>query len=132
MIFIGCGRGPEKINVDLDVCACCEMKISDTRFAAQLLTSKGKVFKFDDLSCMVEFQNESPNTGDAELYVALFTPGSEWIKAGDAYFAYGEEIRSPMRGNAAAFRTETEAGELARKINGEVLTWQELVRKADL
>lgn len=132
IICFSCRSGPDKIYIDLDMCSHCEMKISDTRFAAQIITSKGKVFKFDDYACLIEFQNESKNTGDTELYVALYTQGGEWINVVDAYFAYGEEIRSPMRGNAAAFRTESEAGELARKISGEVLRWQELVKKAGL
>ncbi|NUN07908.1 MAG: nitrous oxide reductase accessory protein NosL [Ignavibacteriaceae bacterium] len=131
IVIAGCSSGPEKINVDLDTCAYCEMKISDSRFASQLITSKGKVFKFDDHSCMVEFQKETETATDARLYVAGFDAKGEWLDVNEAFFAYGEEVRSPMRGNAAAFKSEREALEMASRVKGEVIKWAELVKKSE-
>ena len=47
--------GPEPIVVNKDVCFHCKMNISDVRFGAELITTKGRIYKFDDVVCMKGF-----------------------------------------------------------------------------
>lgn len=52
-IFFSCSpKGPEKINFGKDQCELCKMGIEDPKFATELITEKGRIYKFDDLNCM--------------------------------------------------------------------------------
>ena len=33
----------------------CKMTLVDKKFGAEVVTKKGKVYKFDDLNCMIKF-----------------------------------------------------------------------------
>ena len=35
------------------------MKISDGKFGAELITSKGRIYKFDDMHCMISYHKKS-------------------------------------------------------------------------
>lgn len=43
---------PTPIKLNTDNCDYCKMTIADLRFASELITEKGKVYKYDDLSCL--------------------------------------------------------------------------------
>jgi copper chaperone NosL len=64
VLLAGCG--PKEIKpVDIypeDVCARCRMAISDQRFAAEIISDRGEVFKFDDIGCLEEFYKMKPST----------------------------------------------------------------------
>ncbi len=132
MLFIwGCSSGPDKIHIDIDDCNYCEMKISDIRFASEIVTAKGKVFKFDDFCCMVSYIREENSGESAEKYVASYTGDGSWIRVSDAHFVCSEGIRSPMGGNTAAFSDEKSATSLAEKYKGELIKWDQLVNRVE-
>ena len=45
-----CNIQPQPINYGEDACHFCKMNIIDKQHAAQIVTSKGKAFKFDEQS----------------------------------------------------------------------------------
>ncbi|HSN82559.1 MAG TPA: hypothetical protein VLS88_08295 [Polyangiales bacterium] len=53
-------EGPSPIVWDREVCAYCKMHIGDPRFAAQLQTTEGDVFNFDDPGCLFEYMDANP------------------------------------------------------------------------
>jgi len=49
------------------------MGIEDPKFATELITEKGRIYKFDDLNCMQSYATENAEqVGQAQLYVPDF------------------------------------------------------------
>jgi copper chaperone NosL len=46
---------PVPLDGDNDVCELCRMRIGDMRFAAEMITDEGRVIKFDDVICLVQY-----------------------------------------------------------------------------
>lgn len=95
--------GPEPIVVNKDVCFHCKMNISDVRFGAELITTKGRVYKFDDVVCMKWFASKMAAADVKATYVCAYTQPGHLVNTDSLFFIRGENIASPMRGNVAAF-----------------------------
>ena len=122
----GCKITVTPIRVGVDACSFCKMTITDNRFGAALLTSKGKTFLFDDVHCLTSFIKEDPALTDASLFITDFLPPHALIPASDAWMVKQESIRTPMNGNVIAFLQADSAKAYARNGNGKVLTWKEM------
>ncbi len=127
MILSSCGNsGPQAIHYNKDACEFCKMSISVPGFATELVTTKGRIYKFDDLSCMLAYTKANPQVPVLNLYVTSFVAPHEFIKTQDAYFVRHETLKSPMGGNTAAFSDSLAALKWATDARGELLNWQEL------
>ena len=125
-IFLAsCKRQFESINYGHEGCAHCKMTIMDKRFAAEIVTSKGRAIKFDDFGCLLKWvKNENFQDNRALIFVANFNnPGSSFLDARKAVFVHNEEYRSPMSGNLAATASQEEAQKLNLGSHSEILTW---------
>ncbi|MFN3939562.1 MAG: nitrous oxide reductase accessory protein NosL [Chitinophagales bacterium] len=116
-----------------DVCAFCKMTIMDKRFSCQLQTHKGKTYKFDDLFCLLQFSVfEIIDTSDiAQVYVSDFSTGT-FIESTQAQFLFNPAFRTPMEGNIAAFATMEVLHSVHSEKGGEIINWQEVLRKIEL
>ncbi len=65
LLISSCGSKPEPINYGHDECEFCRMQISDNRYGAELVTDKGKVYKFDSIECLIEFAMVKNLIGDS-------------------------------------------------------------------
>lgn len=119
-------NGPEPINYNKDACDFCKMSISESKFAAEVITSKGRAYKFDDVACMLQYTAQSPDIKVKNHYVSNFANGNELIDATAALFVEHKELRSPMGGNTAAFATKENAKEYASKNQATILEWTDL------
>lgn len=128
LFFAGCSSSlsePVPIQPE-DMCSFCRMAISSKQFAAELITSDEKVFKFDDTGCMLNFINHKK--GDRKivaLYVADFN-SQKWITAEQAHYVFTEKVQTPMNGNFLAFENSHDASEAASKYEGRLLDFTEL------
>jgi len=106
--FASCSTAPQPIKVGKDACSFCKMGVADKRFGAELISKKGKVYKFDDLHCLLEFKKE--NTVKSEdtqsIYVVDFEAPHSLVQLDNAFLLQSEALRSPMGSNIAAFVTE--------------------------
>jgi copper chaperone NosL len=107
-----------------DVCASCKMTIVDQQHAAQLVTTKGKVFKYDAIECMLRAKD-----ADEEYQVILVNnyldPG-KLMEAKTATFLVSPAMPSPMGANLSALPTEVEAEALQNRVGGELFSWDEI------
>ena len=133
LIFVGtlfiasCSNsGPEPIAYNKDACDFCKMTISENTFAAEIITTKGRAYKFDDLACMLKYTDENVDMQVKNHYVSNFANGNELIDATSAFFIKHDEMRSPMGGNTAAFATKENANDYARKYKATILDWTDL------
>ncbi|PWT70680.1 MAG: hypothetical protein C5B59_19955 [Bacteroidetes bacterium] len=51
-----CSAAPQPILTGKDNCAYCTMMVTDLRFTSELVTQKGRIFKFDDSHCLISLE----------------------------------------------------------------------------
>lgn len=124
----GCSKGFEPVAYGREACAHCRMTIMDPHYASELITPKGKVFKFDDVACMKQYIREQQlGEPGLVLFVADFTqPGGAFLDARKASFVRSEAFASPMNGNCAAFATAEAARNNQRDKDAQLVTWSSL------
>jgi copper chaperone NosL len=124
LFLIACNNiKPDPIKLNKDSCAFCKMTISDGRFAAESITKKGRIYKFDDLSCMLLYQKENPKTSYQSFWVNNYLANNVLISAETAFYVSSEKAKSPMRGDIAAFASKEQATNVAKEWKAEVKNW---------
>jgi len=123
-----CSPGPQPIMVGKDHCDFCKMIISDNRFGAEIVTTKGRIYKFDDAHCILSFlQKQTIDRASVKtVYFTDFSNAHPLIDAGTAVFLKSDDLRSPMEGNLAAFGDKDSLNKVAAEYKGKVVTWNEL------
>jgi copper chaperone NosL len=102
------------------------MTISDRRFAAELITEKGKVLKFDDISCMLEHMNENSKMKYKGIYISDFISPNTLTDIQTVSLIKGDNIASPMGGNIAAFSSKDSAAAFKQRLSASELDWNKL------
>lgn len=115
-----CTPKTEPINYGEDQCAFCKMSIVDDKYATETVTSKGKVYKYDDISCMIRHHRTMENADLAFRVVNNFSHPEEFLDVEKAFFIQSDQYASPMGGNTAAF------GSLDQNSGITVYTWAQL------
>ena len=128
IFLFGCNNGPTPIQYGMEVCHFCKMTIVDNRFAAQVVTSKGKNFKFDSSECMIDYLRENSFPDMSHILVSSFDEPGTLINARDAFFLISENLSSPMGGGITAFPNQFKAEEYQEKFSGEILTWEKIIK----
>jgi copper chaperone NosL len=128
---VSCNTGPQSIKLGIDACSFCKMSIVDNRFGAEIITRKGKVFKFDDMHCLLAFRkaNTINNNDIKETYLINFDEPHDFIVAPKAFLLKSDELHSPMRGDIASFSDENKLKEASQKFKGKVVAWEALVNE---
>jgi copper chaperone NosL len=125
--LVSCSTSPEPIKVGTDNCSFCKMTISDVRYGAEIVTKKGKVYKFDDGHCILSYLKNGIDKKDiGEIYFTGFDGRHELIKANTAFFFKSDELNTPMGGNIAAFGNKESLQKLSQQYKGAEVLWNEL------
>ena len=102
------------------------MTISNIRFATEFQTAKGRVYKFDDLSCLLNYKKENSHATTAKYYVCDYLAPNALLEADTLFYITSEEIGSPMGGNIAAFSNADSAQAYLVKFSAQPLSWAQL------
>ena len=122
LLFTSCSTGPQPIALGKDACSFCKMTIADHNFGAELITNKGKIYKFDDTHCLAAFKKESVKNEDVKsVYFVNFLEPHNFIEADKAHFLQSEELHSPMGGNTAVFENEDTLKMTQQKTGGNII-----------
>ncbi len=124
-----CNIGPQPINYGSDGCQYCSMTIVDKQHAAQYVTHKGKVFKFDATECMMNTLKEIDQSTVALYLVNDFEAPGELINATEATYLISKNIPSPMGEFLTAFKSREVAERVQAANEGILLTWEELQKR---
>jgi copper chaperone NosL len=126
--LVACNAEPEPLRFGKDGCYACKMTLMDTKFGAEVVTSKGKIFKFDDVNCLLKFYNSGQvSTEDMkDILIVDFSKPEKLIDARNALYIKSESIKSPMAGNVAAFESNKDLQKMNADWKGILLTWGEL------
>ncbi len=124
--FAGCKSEVEPIRYGKDVCDHCKMLTMDPKFGAELITAKGKIYKFDDINCLITFMTESGTavTETAEIYVIDYLQPQTLIPAKTAFYVHSDKVKSPMASGIAAFSTNESRYDQQQTMQGTELNWE--------
>lgn len=127
-LFTSCTPASEKIIPGKDHCDFCKMTVSDNRFGAEIVTKKGKIFKFDDAHCVLSFLKDGQFDSKLakDIYFTDFSNTHSLIKTGKAFFLKSDELKSPMGGNVAAFSDRDSLNKMTTVYKGTIVTWNDL------
>ncbi len=118
---------PEPIKLNSDNCDNCGMTISNPKFAAELFTQKGRAYKFDDISCMINYKVDNKDKADgASFFVADFLGDNPLIPAETAVYITSENVKSPMGGNIAGFSNKESSTKYSNDFAAQYTTWNEI------
>lgn len=127
ILISSCTSGPEPLYYKKDSCAFCKMQLMDTKFGAELITEKGKIYKFDDTGCMLDFeqQNLGMQKIAQELVIDYSQPG-KLTNAVTAYHIKCGAAKSPMGSDIASFEKEENLNKYIQQLQGEKISWMEI------
>ena len=113
--------GPKDFLLEKDQCDNCKMTIADINYATELITEKGRVYKFDDISCMTMYENsEADKLKNAKKYV-IDAPSGKFLELSKATLIKGGNIKSPMGGNTKAFENKEAAQKAAATLGASLI-----------
>ena len=101
------------------------MTIMDAKFGAEVVTKKGRTYKFDDAICVRNFLRAGTIKG-ADIAQTVFTDyenNQQFTDAKTSFFVISPQLKSPMNGNAAAFASREQANKTAARIGGSITDW---------
>ncbi|MGB5007969.1 MAG: nitrous oxide reductase accessory protein NosL [Ferruginibacter sp.] len=125
-----CNTSPQPIITGEDACYFCKMTISDKHFGAELVTKKGKVYKFDDAKCLVNYLHtkDVADNNIKNIYLSNYAGTHQLIDVNNAFLLKAEGLGSPMGGNIAAFDNKDSLVTIQKRFPGNIITWNDLVK----
>ncbi len=126
-LMLGCNTDPVPIAYGKDLCYTCKMTMMDYKYGAEIVTQKGKVYKFDDVNCMLSFYHSDfeEQRNIKHLLVVDFAQPALFIDATNSWYLKSDSIRSPMASGIAAFATEAEYSQYKKKWKAILMSWGE-------
>lgn len=132
-VAAACGSaGPRPIVFGSEPCAHCHMTIVDRRYAAQLVTTTGKAYVFDDVGCMAAFVAAGTVEPGrvAGAYFHVYLEPERVFPAAEVRLVHSDTLRTPMGSGLAAAHEGAQVAALQQLIGGTVETWDEAWERA--
>lgn len=132
LVLSSCSSDPEPINFGVDNCDYCKMTISDNRYGAELVTNKGRKYKFDDLHCIKAFVDDEHVKAEQvrSMWLVDFSVTEKLIPAENSYLLQNERLQSPMGSNIAAFENADSIAKYQSTYSGIEIKWEEFLRSS--
>ena len=125
-LIFACSIEPSKIEYGQDACHFCQMTIVEKTHAAQIVTKKGKSYKYDAVECMLNDLEERDNSTIELFLVTDYLNPTNLIDAKIATYLISPAIKSPMGANLSAFNTKEDAETFVKSDSDKLLNWQEI------
>jgi copper chaperone NosL len=128
-LLSSCNTKPEAFSLGKDICDDCRMTIMDPKFGAEIITTKGRIYKFDDAHCIMHFlkSNKLKTADIAQTVFIDYENNKNFLDVNSLFFVVSPQLKSPMNSNAAAFSSRINADKIARETKGDLKNWQELL-----
>lgn len=128
ILLAACNPESKPIVYGQDKCEFCRMSIVDQRFGGEIVTQKGKVYKYDAVECMVNYMDKKVEDESKIKFILTNTydaPG-QLIEAAGCYYLKSENMPSPMGMYLNPFKSTDEALKNQKVHSGIIYTWEEL------
>jgi copper chaperone NosL len=131
ILLTACTSGPEPLRYGQESCAHCKMSISDKRFGAEVVTKKGKVYKYDAIECMLAATDEDKKLQEDALtyWVVDASDEGDLVNANSAQYLVSEKLPSPMGANLTAYGSREKAEAAQAQFGGKILNWKDIADK---
>lgn len=126
MLFNACNSEPKPIIYGDDKCDYCTMNIMDKPYGTELVTDKGKIYKFDSTECLLNYMNENTHAEYSHVLTNTMDRPSELIDVNNCTFLISLKLPSPMGENITAFSTKEEANKAKEEYGGTIYSFNEL------
>ena len=124
--FTGCTPVPQPIEFGTDICHYCKMTIVDQRYGAEVVTNKGKVYKYDATECMVNSVYADKLIPEEKVHsfltVAYDQPRS-LIPVSEGHFLQSATLPSPMGMFLTCFSSKEELQNATQQHDGVMMDW---------
>lgn len=128
ILAASCAPKADSIEYGKDGCHFCRMTIVDKIHGAELVTDKGKVYKFDAVECLVDYIHDNPDQLTSFLLVNHYDNPKELIDAQDATYLISKKLPSPMGAYLTAFVSKSRAEAVQNEKGGQLYTWDALLK----
>jgi copper chaperone NosL len=105
------------------------MTIVEQQYGSEAVTTKGRVYVFDAIECMVHFTQVNNEMMFAHLLVNHYTDPGTLNDATESTYLISEALPSPMGAFLNALPNTNKAVALQLEKGGEVYSWNELKQK---
>ena len=122
-----CSNGPQPLGYGDDACHYCKMTLVDTRFGAEWISAKGKIYKFDAVECLLNYmQTDHDPTGST--WITLFEVPGQLAEAEECQFLISRELPSPMGMYLTTYKNRSSAFTHQSQFGGDLYDWNEIQR----
>lgn len=122
-----CSIKPAKIEYGKDSCHFCKMNIVEKTHASQLVTKKGKTYKYDAIECLLNDLKDKDQSKIGLVLVTNYSNPEELIDATQATYLISDSVQSPMGANLSGFQLKEDAIHIVQSNNnGKVYNWPEI------
>ena len=136
-LLTACAQGttelkPPEIRYGEDVCAECNMIISDPRFATayayEVSPGRYQSVLFDDIGDMLIYAGKNPTHKVVAWYVHDYET-KEWTDATTASYLVSSQVETPMASGVVSFASADRAEAMAHSLGTTVMDWTTLQAK---
>ncbi|MBK6948096.1 MAG: nitrous oxide reductase accessory protein NosL [Haliscomenobacter sp.] len=128
LLLSGCKPTAKPIEYGADVCAYCKMTIVGRQHGAEVVTKKGRVYKFDAIECLVNYIAQQSAEPFALFLVNDYMLPGELIDARTATYLISRGVPSPMGAFLSGFGDEADARAVQASKGGGLYSWEQLQR----
>jgi copper chaperone NosL len=130
LLMSSCSAQPEPLKMGVDACDFCKMTLTDPKFGAELITKKGRIYRFDDIHCVTKYMaaGNFSKTDLKSVWLVDYANNATFIEAEKANLLKAEMLRSPMGGNIAAFSSRQHLEAIQKRYPGEVVAWKNIAQ----
>lgn len=138
VVLSACSQGeampnPPEIRYGEDLCAECNMIISEPRYAAgyayEISAGRYESRAFDDIGDLLAYHAKHPEQKVVAWYVHDYATEA-WLDATIAYYVVSDQSHSPMGHGITAHATRAAANQFGQERAALVLAWHELQAQA--
>ncbi len=131
ILGISCSVEPTEINYGKDGCHFCKMTIVDNQHAAQIVTAKGKAYKYDAIECMINDLKQRNEEDIALFLINDYSEPGKLIPARTAVYLISPEIPSPMGAFLSGFSSEEKAATVKAEHGGTLYNWASVKKEVE-
>lgn len=121
-----CSVGPKPIEYGSDACDYCRMTIVEATHGAEMVTKKGKVYKYDAIECLVQHKREFKADEIKHLLMTDYANPQTLIPISEGTIIRSEAIPSPMGAFLSGFKSLDEAKSTIEQQGGKILSLDEI------
>ncbi len=129
ILIFACSQKTEEIKYNSDECSYCTMQIRDNKYATEIVSDDGSVYKFDSIECMTGYALVKNIVEDEsqKFYVCDFNNPGNLIDVRKSFFVQNKNFRSPMGLNVQAFSSDADRNDFVKSNGGDKINWENVV-----